>query len=515
MQLDKTTAVETGRFELGLSEEARLKCAQAKEQEEAGNFEAARQLLQGFWHRIGERPETKGLDEGARAEVLLRAGTLTGWIGSAQQIPGAQETAKDLISESAGLFAGLGLEDRVAEAQIDLGICYWREGALDEARITLQEVLTQLGDRETEQRLRALLNAAVVEKVSVRYRDALQIHQSAAPLFEKSSNHALRGKFHNEFATVLKNIGLAEHREDFIDRALVEYAAASFHFEEAGHQRFRGVVENNLGFLFVHLGRFQDAHEHLGRARAAAVALKDQGLVAQFDDSRAKAFLGEKRYAEAEALSRACVRSLEQGGEQSLLAGALITHGTSLARVNSPDAALATLKRGMTVAEQAGDPDSAGIAALTIIEELPQHVPYSELHEYYLHAESMLARSQHLGVRTRLGECARTILTSERRYDAGPVDSSLGNGHQPSAAQQASHTAALGPGISLEQLVLDYEGSLIRQALETSGGSVTRAARLLGITHQGLAFILNGRHQSLLSIRTPVKRRRRSIILYR
>ena len=126
-----------------------------------------------------------------------------------------------------------------------ISICYWREGALDEARVTLQEVLTQLGDRETEQRLRALLNVAVVEKVSVRYRDALQIHQSAAPLFEKSTNHALTGKFHNEFATVLKNIGLAEHREDYIDRALVEYAAAGFHFEEAGHQRFR-IVENNL-----------------------------------------------------------------------------------------------------------------------------------------------------------------------------------------------------------------------------------------------------------------------------
>jgi len=516
MQLHKTTSLESSGFELGLSDEARLQCAQAKEQEEAGNFEAARQLLHGFWQRVGQRPETKGLDDGARAEVLLRAGTLTGWIGSAQQIPGAQEIAKDLISESAGLFERLGLEDRVAEARIDLGICYWREGALDEARVTLQEVLTQLGARETEQRLRALLNAAVVEKVSVRYRDALQIHQSAAPLFEKSSNHALRGKFHNEFATVLKNIGLAEHREDYIDRALVEYAAASFHFEEAGHQRFLGVVENNLGFLFVLLGRYPDAHEHLGRARAVAVALKDQGLVAQFDDSRAKAFLGEQRYAEAEAISRASVRSLEQGGEQSLLAGALITHGTSLARVNSTEAAFATLKRGMTVAEQAGDPDSAGIAALTIIEELAPYVPYAELHEYYRHAESLLARSQHLGVRTRLGECARQILTSEKRFDGDSAEQSSHEGHKLSAAPSASSRAAtLIPGTSLEDQVRNFEGDLIRQALETSGGSVTRAARLLGITHQGLAFILNGRHKSLLSIRTPVKRRRRSIIRYR
>ena len=514
MQLHNSTSPNLTGFERNLSDEARLRCAQAKEQEEAGNFEAARELLSGFWQRVGERPKLKGLDEPARAEVLLRAGTLTGWLGSAGQIPGAQETAKDLISESAGLFEELGLTERVAEARIDLAICYWREGALDEARVTLQEVLTQLGESETEQRLRALLNAAVVEKVSVRYRTALEIHEKAAPLFNKSDNHALRGKFHNEFAGVLKSIGLAEHREDYIDRALVEYTAASFHFEEAGHQRFLGVVENNLGFFFMQLRRFADAHEHLVRARAAAVALKDQGLIAQFDDSRAKAFLGEGRNVEAEAIARASVRSLEQGGEQSLLAGALITHGTALARTNSNEKALAALKRGMVVAEQAGDPDSSGIAALTIIEELKPFVPQTELHDYYLHAESMLSRSQHLGVQTRLGECARQVLKSAKRFE-DESRTSLGYQQNQNVAPSQSDPVALGAGVSLEDLVLNFEGDLIRQALETSGGSVTRAARLLGITHQGLAFILNGRHKSLLSIRTPVKRRRRSIIRYR
>jgi len=50
--------------------------------------------------------------------------------------------------------------------------------------------------------------------------------------------------------------------------------------------------------------------------------------------------------------------------------------------------------------------------------------------------------------------------------------------------------------------------------LEKAGGSVTRAARLLGVTHQGLAFIINGRHSDLMSARTPVKRRRKSIIRF-
>jgi transcriptional regulator with GAF, ATPase, and Fis domain len=59
---------------------------------------------------------------------------------------------------------------------------------------------------------------------------------------------------------------------------------------------------------------------------------------------------------------------------------------------------------------------------------------------------------------------------------------------------------------------LKYEAQLIKRALEAADGSVTRAARMLGITHQGLAFILNGRHSALLKVRTPVRHRRRSIL---
>ena len=88
----------------------------------------------------------------------------------------------------------------------------------------------------------------------------------------------------------------------------------------------------------------------------------------------------------------------------------------------------------------------------------------------------------------------------------------LANSNVAESAQPTTESPSIPSGFSLDTEVLRYEGSLIRRALEESGGSVTRAARLLGVTHQGLAFILNGRHSDLSSIRTPVKRRRRSII---
>ena len=85
-----------------------------------------------------------------------------------------------------------------------------------------------------------------------------------------------------------------------------------------------------------------------------------------------------------------------------------------------------------------------------------------------------------------------------------------GNG-RPALAAVPAESSQSWSGCSLDDEVLRYEGDLIKRALEAAGGSVTRAARLLGVTHQGLAFILTGRHKSLLNARTPAKSRRRSV----
>lgn len=469
-------------------------CELAKGLEEAGEFELAEDTLHPFWRGIPYRPLTNGLDPRAKAELLLRTGTLTGWIGSAKQIPGAQEIAKDLVSESASVFAALGIPEKEAEARVDLAICYWREGALDEARVTLRHVLDTLAEQDSEQRLRALLNIAIVEKDSMRDRESLKIYHHAAPHFDLSSNHALKGKFHNSYATVLKSVGLSENREEYIDSALVEFAAASFHFEQAGHHRFQARVENNVGFLFASIGRFREAQDHLDCARNLFYKLGDHGAVAYADDSRAQAFLLEGRPDEAERVARAAVRALKDGGEQMMLAEALTTHGIALARLSKFEMAQRTLDQAVQIAHNAGNPDHGGVAAVTAIEELTEYLSIGSLQNYYYTAEALLSKSQNRNIKSRLGECARRVLAAEL------------------AQGDAGGAGKIRPGFSLDAEVLRYEGSLIRKALEDSGGSVTRAARLLGVTHQGLAFILNGRHSDLLSIRTPVKKRKRSII---
>lgn len=467
------------------------RCQLAKQLEKSGNYEGAREAMGEFWQGVGERPVLDGFESRTAAEVLLRVGALTGWLGSIKQSEGAQEKAKSLISESIRIFERLQEKEKVAEAQTDLAFCYWREGAFDEARVMLQDALSRLGNTDSEVKAIALLRSAIVERSTERFNDALRIHTEATPIFENCSNHVLRAKFHYEFANVLNYLSSTEYREDYVDKALLEYTAASFHFEQAGHTRYQACVENNLGFLYGTIGRFSDAHEHLDRAQALFTSLKDSVHLAQVDDTRAKVLLAEGRIAAAEKLAQTAVRVLERGGEQSLLAEALTTHGIALARLDRYPQARLTLQSAVEVAQIAGDLESAGQAALTIIEESGAHLSVEDLCTIYERATDLLAKSQNQATLKRLCTCARRVLFLAHASPAPPDWTNF----------------------SFRDAVHRYESHLIERALREAGGVVSRAAQRLGFKHhQSLASLLKNRHSDLLHARTPVVPRKRSII---
>src|SRR5258708_13954906 len=328
MDYKKLTALQIGDTAdqtFSRSRRAMLSCQKARQLERAGEYETACEALSEFW------PDPRGpvvltdLDLPARAELLLRSGTLTGWAGSASQVGDAQERAKDLISRSIAVFEELGETARVAGARSDLALCYWRQGAFDEARLILKDALNRLMGGDEETRVITLIRQGMVEKAAGRYGDSLRAYDKAAPIVERIDDHAIKGTFHNELAGLFTRPGLGEESEARLDRALVEYAAASFHFEQAGHLRFRASVENNLAYLLLRIKRFADAHAHLDAARKLWLELKDVKCVAQSDDTRARALLEEARLVEAEAFARQSVSALESRREQCLLAHATTT----------------------------------------------------------------------------------------------------------------------------------------------------------------------------------------------
>src|SRR5438309_2389305 len=242
-------------------ERARRCCDMAKQLEKAGEYDAACEALGEFWPDRSELPSLNDLDEATKALLLLRVGALSGWLGSTDQAAGGQGTAKDLITQSIEIFERLGQTREAAEAHSDLALCYWREGSYDEARIHLANALSHLQGDDSDLKAIVLIRAGIVESWSQRLNEAMRFYDEATPLVERSKDHALKGSFHFEYGLVLRRLSAPENREDYLDRALIEYAAASFHYEEAGNERALARVETNLGYLFFSIGRYKEAHE--------------------------------------------------------------------------------------------------------------------------------------------------------------------------------------------------------------------------------------------------------------
>jgi tetratricopeptide (TPR) repeat protein len=471
------------------AERAARRWAVAADLLNAGQHEAAREALGELWRGIGERPEVEGLDGRTAAGLLLQVGVLSSWIGASEQAKGAQEAAKDLISESAALFERLGEFDRAAAARADLALCYWREGAYDEARVLLEGSAARISG-DAELKARTVLRLIMVEASAGRYRDALQTLTDAAPLFEESTSHALKGGFHNEHAIILRRLGTAERRPDYFDRAIVEYTAAVYHFEQARHERYAARIENNLAFLLYRLRRLPEAHKHLDRAQTIFTRLKDAGSLAEVDESRAHVLVAEGNYREASRILAGAVKTFEQSGESALLADALTLQGVVWARLRMFEKSAAALRRASEMAEGLGALTSAGQASLTLVEEhgARRMLPASEIYEAYRRADGLLKDTQDPEDIARLRACA--LIVMRRLAGMQPRDQNF----------------------SFYGAVHELERKLLAEALEEADGSVTKAARLLGVPHQTVTTLLRTRHKRLLDKRTPARKRKRSVV---
>lgn len=463
--------------------QARRACEKARELTRAGDYEGARLQLAKLWTKIGERPSIDNLPADTKAEVFLSVGALSGWLGSANQIPGAQDFARDLLTESITLFESLDQRDKCAEAVTDLALCYWRCGAHDEGRALFQQALDAAQRPETK--LRTLTNASTVEISSGRYTDALTLLNAAAAFLAEVSDDCIHGCYHLQRAVVYRNL-------ENVDDALVEYSAASMYLASAGHTRYLARVENNIGFILLHLGRNREALIHLDKAREIFIALKDSGSVAQVNETRARLFLAQKRSAEAERVIFAAISVLEQGDDCSLLAEALTTQGSIFVGSGKYESARNAFNRASDLAAAAGDFHLAALAQLRMMEEMGSVLSRHELLASYRSADQYVGDRASQSDLERLRLCGRLIMDN---------------------IESLQHFEEELIGGTLEQEVNHFEARLIARALEQGNGSVTRAARSLGLTHQGLSKIIDGRHsKTLAGARRPKRVRRKSRI---
>lgn len=470
--------------------EVSLRCQKALEQKDAGNYHGAQEVMRPLWKRLGDRPDTTGLHQEVEAELLLCVGILTCWIASKDQSREGQETAKNLISESIAFYESINDVKKVAAARIELAYCYWYEGELNEARIFFTEAIEKL-TVEGNTRARALVGLAIVEWSAARYDDALSLLTDNAPLFKKITSHSTKAIYHNQLAMVLREIAKSENKMDLLQQAVSEYKEADSHLKLTRNTFFRADLNNNVGNVLRQLNHIKEAHKYLAEARRLAVSVRDKLRVAQIDETRAQVFIAERKFKEAEPVARSVVAILSKTDRKALLADALITHGIILARMNQAERALFSFQNAIESACHVGALTKAGLASLSIVEEI-EHLSSKEMQSAFLKACQWLSECQSKELLLRLNQAAVKVIS----YVSGELGAEVDQETLPTKSPD------------LRKTVLQYERSLIRQALTRVNGSVTRAAAFVGLSHQGLAYIIQSRHPDLLKERSPIHRRR-------
>jgi len=151
-------------------------------------------------------------------------------------------------------------------------------------------------------------------------------------------------------------------------------------------------------------------------------------------------------------------------------------------------------QRAIEVAQTAGDPEGAGRAKLSIVEELYGQTPALQLVSIYESAAELLKQSQDPLTSKRLIACAQKVIDAMR------------------PAQVQGFEATDLSWASFKREITKAEKALFAHALREAEGSVTKAAHLLGFKHhQSLISIINIRHKELLKTRSRIRKRRRHI----
>jgi hypothetical protein len=469
-------------------------CAGARDLEAEGRFSEAREALSAFWLGLGHDPLLDGLVDAERAELLLRVGKLTGVLGAAERMAGAQELAKDLLGRAARLFESLGDDDGAAEAQTATALAYWREGAMPEAAAILDTVLDARGRLARRVALEAMLVRATLLRWEGRYYDACDMLGEARTLLAEHDPARLHGSYYSALGTAYFFMAVATGQRSLLERAENEYIAASVYYSDAGHEAYRASVENNLAYIYMLLGNLAAAHSHLD---VAAEALRKTGSAreaAQSNETRARVFIAAGDLAAAEASASAAVESLSRGDASALLAEALTTRGVARARLGLLSEARADLNLAGEVASRVGDGAGAGRARLALFEELRAFLTLEEAQEAYDEAARLLDGVQDASIAKRLREAARGLYAMTRE--------------QLSALESAAYTWS---GFSFEAAVHNFKKLWIERALRDAGGIVSKAARLLKMAnHQSLfKMLIEGEFKSLRHLQKQKKQKSR------
>jgi len=318
-----------------LHTEAKLSLRKLFKLERCGKYEEALAELRDIWEDTTTFPNVEGFESREAAEIMLRCGSIIGFLGHNKQIPNAQEKSKNLLTEAHNRFLDIYDVEKIAECENYLALAYWRTGELNEAESFIEEALSHNLTISNNTRIYSHLTKSLIFLSSGRYEEIVKNCAKLETNFQKYGDAFLNGSFCTNLGLALKNLGN-------ITESLKRLELARHYHQKSRHQIYLGTVENNLAQLYKLESRFSKAHEAIDNATKIFKQIKDKTREGFSLDTKAQIYFAERKYADALKTSEKAISILKKSENKAYLVETYMTKAKTLIYLED-DVSTATL----------------------------------------------------------------------------------------------------------------------------------------------------------------------------
>jgi tetratricopeptide (TPR) repeat protein len=286
--------------------------------ERCGKYDEALAELRDIWEDTTTFPKVDDFEPRIAAEIILRCGSLIGFIGHNKQLPNAQEKSKNLLTEAHQRFLDIYDIEKVAECENYLALAYWRTGELVEAETWIEEVLSHNLKESSQVRIYSYLIKSMI-LISKNECDKLELFlEKVHSSFQNYGDDFLNGSYYTNFGIALRNLGKSSE-------ALKNYKLARIYHQKSGHQIYLGTVENNLSYLYKSENDFINAHQAIDNAVEIFKQIKDKTRVGFSLDTKAQIYFAEQNYIDALNTVEKAVKILQKSENSGYLVETYLT----------------------------------------------------------------------------------------------------------------------------------------------------------------------------------------------
>lgn len=302
--------------------------------ERSGRYDEAIQELDDIWQDKGSMPNVENFDKRTAANIILRCGSLIGFLGHSKHIPGSQEKSKNLITEAHKRFLEFYDIEKIAECENYLALAYWRTGELVDAEVWLGYALTHNLPNSSDVRLFSYLVRSMLTNSSKKHKKTISDFKQIEDDYRKYGDDFLNG-------TISSNIGIAYRNLGDSFRAIKYFELAREYHRKSKHKVYLGTTENNISLLYKSVRKFREAHQAIDSATRLFKKINDITRYGFSFDTKALIYIDEGKYEQALNKVEEAVNILKSSENANYLVETLSTKIKILVSLNQmPDAYL-------------------------------------------------------------------------------------------------------------------------------------------------------------------------------